>query len=619
MSRFSATDRSERPARERRSRWVAVALLGLAILLPHVAAAADGVTYGVSYHAAGPEAAGVDPDAAPGFVASLDARPGVQASLLGRSGQWQRVPQGAAGKTWLSLVVVAFGEHRDWLALQLNADGAVALAARRPAHVPQIGIRRDGYLPGQNQISINAVKELAADFDHLRLLPPQDLPLIAIRIENWSGDGGDDLFHGIGGLMDDASTKIETAGAEQRLALLPLASAAAFEAGFRVAGSDAPVTVKLEIGRLPNGFALRAVAGEATGARRYAFRHVPTDRLYDHLAVLFRMVLHWGTQVGRIVHFPDESVYPLAGSDDLLTLVTGDRLLGWDVARRQMRFRLEPPPRQSASYVAGPDGRVLQLVSDVRQVDVATGRPTATSIAQPASPRQIDITAGDAVATAAGETLVFHLTGQKQWESKLPWKIEHGPAVLNGLVLVAGGGAVAAVDVASGNVKWTAELGGRVIARPHGAGALVLVVTDDLQLTALQLSDGRQAWRTGGDVLVHPPVAVASGLLVADKTNTVRIINPADGSTVRQAAFKHWLSAAVPAGDSMACIDRRGVVTWLRQADLAVAGTVDLGRRVAASAIRTSAKLWDAEAAEGDEVVAVADDRGFIYVLPVPQ
>lgn len=122
--------------------------------------------------------------------------------------------------------------------------------------------------------------------------------------------------------------------------------------------------------------------------------------------------------------------------------------------------------------------------------------------------------------TAAGGALlaVDAATGRARWRVDLPVRPEATPVSGAGLVVVAGGGLLAAYDAASGALRWSVHLGERGPAAPVIGDGEVYAVAETGDLVALSEGDGTEGWRlalpepaTVAPVFAEGVVYVAAG------------------------------------------------------------------------------------------------------------
>lgn len=86
-------------------------------------------------------------------------------------------------------------------------------------------------------------------------------------------------------------------------------------------------------------------------------------------------------------------------------------------------------------------------------------------------------------------------SGDRRWTTDTEIALGAGPAAGFGLVAVGGSdGMVIALDAGDGSVRWQAQLSGEVLASPALTARAVLVRTVDGYMRALAVDDGRELW-----------------------------------------------------------------------------------------------------------------------------
>ncbi len=87
-------------------------------------------------------------------------------------------------------------------------------------------------------------------------------------------------------------------------------------------------------------------------------------------------------------------------------------------------------------------------------------------------------------------------SGDRRWTTETELALSAGPGVGNGLVVVGSSdGMVAALDAADGSLRWRRQLSGEVLATPAVSPTAVLVRTVDGRLHALDPQSGSELWR----------------------------------------------------------------------------------------------------------------------------
>lgn len=106
------------------------------------------------------------------------------------------------------------------------------------------------------------------------------------------------------------------------------------------------------------------------------------------------------------------------------------------------------------------------------------------------------------IATHDGSVYAFSLkSGGTEWHIKTGLELNAGPALKDGILLVASsGGTILSLDPASGKTLWSIDLNGEVLGQPAIGSGSVVIRTTDGRLVALDAATGRQRWKTTYDV-----------------------------------------------------------------------------------------------------------------------
>ena len=147
------------------------------------------------------------------------------------------------------------------------------------------------------------------------------------------------------------------------------------------------------------------------------------------------------------------------------------------------------------------------------------------------------------VASNTGSVYALSLKdGSTVWRTKmLHVMLDAGPAVKDGIVVVAsGGGLVVALDPATGKIMWKSDVNGESLAVPAIGSGTVVVRTTDGRLIALAADSGNQRWKTSYDVPrlslrgASNPVILDRVVLVGLDDGRLVAVNLDDGSQVWQ-------------------------------------------------------------------------------------
>lgn len=150
--------------------------------------------------------------------------------------------------------------------------------------------------------------------------------------------------------------------------------------------------------------------------------------------------------------------------------------------------------------------------------------------AQPAAPAAFDRTAAY-LPLKGGRLVAIDLdSGQVRWSSDLTTTL--APSVDAGLVVVAGDELLTALDAASGRPRWRVPLTAGFSAPPAAAGGWVIGSGAGGDVVAIRAADGHVVWtrQLGSPVRVRPVVA-ATGVYVSLEDGRVAALDLTTGTT----------------------------------------------------------------------------------------
>lgn len=134
--------------------------------------------------------------------------------------------------------------------------------------------------------------------------------------------------------------------------------------------------------------------------------------------------------------------------------------------------------------------------------------------------------------------------------TKLPfWGFSASPLVIDGLVIVAASGQLAAYDAATGNRRWVGPNAGGSYSSPHLAaidGVNQVLLMSSSGITSISPTDGKQLWQHAwaGNSIVQPALSDDGDLLITSQENGARRLalkHDASGWT----ATERWTSNAL--------------------------------------------------------------------------
>ena len=146
-----------------------------------------------------------------------------------------------------------------------------------------------------------------------------------------------------------------------------------------------------------------------------------------------------------------------------------------------------------------------------------------------------------------GERALYCLnaaTGDTIWKRELALNPWGGASVSGDTVIVPGStigyyyneikgakGNITALDLATGNVKWTKDVPGGIVGCAAAADGLAVTVASDGKVRAFKLADGERAWLYDVKAPAFAPPAIAGGVVyMADLQGTVHAIDIKTGN-----------------------------------------------------------------------------------------
>ena len=191
-------------------------------------------------------------------------------------------------------------------------------------------------------------------------------------------------------------------------------------------------------------------------------------------------------------------------------------------------------------YVAALDGKISC-------VDAATGAALWT-YAVPASRRSSIVRSspasdGDILVTGCDNGALYALDvkdGALRWSAKTGASIAGSPAMAGGLVFVGSlDGTFYAFDAASGRVRWSRPLGSPIYSSPAVDDGRVFIGTSGGVFAALSIATGEVLWRSSlASVINAAPLVSGTTVYVACLDRTLRAFSAAGGELLWEQAVK---------------------------------------------------------------------------------
>jgi outer membrane protein assembly factor BamB len=309
---------------------------------------------------------------------------------------------------------------------------------------------------------------------------------------------------------------------------------------------------------------------------------------------------------------------PVVAEDGTIVVVAPTAVLGFDGADGSERFSADRDfgPSTQPAIGRGPDGPIVVFTEGF-----GDNPPTGTTTPSP-SPADED---GEEVFDSHVNAVDLG-SGEPAWASPVQLdSVVQTPVAVDERAAYVGdvGGRVTAVDLRSGEVRWTAELGTSISGAVSLDGDQAFVATLGTQgapgqVVALNTSTGDEIWRTGDDAtlgnLVSAPV-LADGRVLLLEPGLVVALDQDDGSSLWRTEIVNPRTTpfSLQGVDATAPVSADGQVI-----------AVDVSGRVYALDAETGTERWDHALNDPsgssppivtDTQVLVTTDSGTLYAV----
>ena len=270
----------------------------------------------------------------------------------------------------------------------------------------------------------------------------------------------------------------------------------------------------------------------------------------------------WSTPVAPAGPEDRFGLSPPIVADGVVVSLGPESVEAFDVVTGEPAWSLERElgPPVPPALATGADPQVLLFTEGWGDgPDLSSASATPSQTATP-SPTAVPSPTSEVFAGPSRLVAVTWPDGERRWKVDLPEVSRSGVTVADDLALVGtNDGSVTAVEIATGDVAWTAEAGGNVEqAIAVADGIAVVSVRGGEQTPAsvvgLDLDDGSEAWRYEPEAptLVASAAALADGAaFVGTSDGTVHAVGLADGTlrwSARVNGFAPWSPPATSDG-----------------------------------------------------------------------
>ncbi|MBS3761732.1 MAG: PQQ-binding-like beta-propeller repeat protein [Planctomycetes bacterium] len=421
---------------------------------------------------------------------------------------------------------------------------------------------------------------------------------------------------------------------------------AAWDNGLRPTRGDASLSIELHVRPSYRAFDLQLIFHSANKQRKLQKFGIPETSLQ---AALSRMV--------QLALAPD-------GMRDIGLLVKGEpTLLSADTEgvvfnARGALFRVDPssgkvvypqldevgdvPTSQRRKCVIN-SGVIYRTSNYVARVNIADGNEEKMAAIRIPAEWAFCVLPDNTVAVAKGGELHVQRGNDVLWKKAHGGLLTCGPIHAgNKLIVGDATGRLHAYGMADGKKIWERKLPQPV----HSCLSVSdkaehIYACDRDTLHTLDAATSEVVWtRPLGDTLLRSPVMTAGGLLVVDKRNIIRLLDPHDGSERQRRVWDTWLTTVeslnIGGRNFLSITDIASRVTCLSPETLAELGRIDIGRPLVPGLLAvenfprrwaprltmsTGNKLLDEEGTREvatAPTIIVADQEGFIYLLQPP-
>ncbi len=592
-----------------------------------------------------------EPPTKPQFVVSvsnLEATPQVTATAAGLAEElnagewcvakpsptparnWYEVPRGVDVKQWLSVVVVSFGEQAQTYAFQFGGpNGSASLPAR-------VGLRRHlsrgalvwgqpfGMLLSELQVSV-----ARHDEDSKR-------PLLRIEFANTATRPATGSSKSKGGL-DEALTVTPEKVIPQVQAIVV---AAACEAGWapvlvpkgasdnggRLAANDASAVV--EIGVLDQACSFRISLTRGGKTSVLSRDRVSWEEYYEQLAHLLRFPLTDGAS-RDFARLSLHGAELLAAQGQRIACVIDDELAALDGTtgqevwrQRIVQSKLPTVPKKVEQYVVRTSERgqqrLIRWTKSLAEIAWDDGKELKlTPIAAP-SESAFDLDDKGNVVIAVGDKVLSFVAGKEHWSATLKQPVSCGPS-LDGQRVIVGteNGELTALSLTDGKPIWSVPVAPGIRGAIGKAGSLRFVFcAEDETVRAIAAESGKEQWKfEARDMLAQPVMLFGERLLILTKQNRIALLSARDGMPVADVQWPTWIVGATPVlvnqSTRLAIGDVSGRVALLDDALKTVWETRLAHRRSGKLAVHELPVVWQSpKKTDPDDLLAAIETDG---------
>jgi len=479
-----------------------------------------------------------------------------------RSCSWNDIPKGCMPENHVNLVRLKFRNRLELLAIMLDADGAVALAARAPALFQSTPFFTYRLSSGDYQWPENAPIDLVANFAYAmgrRSESRGDYQLIVKpwKQEEQAEDPDEAMEEGALGTLEAFSSKGSAVAS-----LPPLAAAAMYAEGFRACTRKQEAVIVLSFRMDEMECAVHAELHRGDRKVHELQRHgIQYERLYDSLRALFLNLVEWQGAVTDFFRPGSDGFQPVVviKTDDtedrkalLLAGKDEDGFVGFEPATGKKPWEKPFDDRESGVRLNGQ--LFLHRGTRLTKLSAADGKPEFSLTTR--SIGRIDVREDFCVEGIRRQLRLLD-KGKEVWSHQLPWSVEAGPLLAEGGIVVGDARGELRCFSLEGDEVWKVTL--PRAGDPYSNGGLFFVC-DDRGVMYVIDQQGRLAWQAElGDVVTGAPQVVGDAVVVGSKSRQVFVFDKSTGRRLANRQFSTWLLGCRVVGRKVLCItlDRR--------------------------------------------------------------
>lgn len=473
---------------------------------------------------------------------------------------WFEAPRGVDVKDWLSVVVVSFGEQSQTYAFQFDGSNG---SVRVPASVAMRRQLSRGALVWGNPFG-----KLLSELQVSASEPTDRAKRLLLKIEFADAAAPAPSKTKSKGGLDEALTVPPEKVIPQVQAIVV---AAAYEAGWapvlvpkgpnsigsRVDPNDA--AAKVEIGVLDQACSFRIVLSRGDKESVLSRERVSWEEYHEQLAHLLRQPLGAGAS-RDFARLSLHGAELLAAQGQRIACVIDDELAALDTTtgqevwrQRVVQSKLPTVPKKVEQYVVRVDERgqqrLIRWTKSLAEIAWDDGKELKLAPVAAASESAFDLDDKGNAVVVSGDKLMSFAGGKERWTATLKQPVSCGPSLDGGRVIVGSeNGELTAFLLTDGKPLWSAPIGPGLVGAIGQVGSLRFVFcAEDETVRAIAADSGKEQWKfAAGDMLALPVAAFGERVLIVTKQNRLALLQPSDGKIVADVIWPTWVVSATP-------------------------------------------------------------------------